>query len=95
MGMSPDEFAGMTLFDFDLKCEGFKRKIKNEESMFRKVAWFSMAPHLGKNAPSIERLWPMEGDGRTVLLTKKQMKANIAIYKARREALLQKTINPN
>jgi hypothetical protein len=95
MGMTPDDLATFTLFDFDLKCEGFKRKMKNEESMFRKVAWFSMAPHLGSNAPGIERLWPMEGDGRVTLLTKKQMETNIAIYKARRQALLEKTINPN
>jgi hypothetical protein len=92
MGLSPDDLAGLTLYDFDLKCEGFKRKMQVEESLFRKVAWFSMAPHLGKNSKGIDYFWPMDSDKSNSgeLFTKKQIEANLNAYRIFKKAELEK-----
>lgn len=95
MEMSPDDLAGLTMYDFELKCEGFGRKLKNEESLFRRVAWFAMAPHLGKNSKGIDYFWPMAGQKESgALFTKKQIEANLKAYRIFKARELEK-INLN
>lgn len=95
MGMSPHELSGYTLHDFSLKSEGFARKLKSEESLFRNVAWFSLAPHIGKNSRGIDYYWPMSGNREGALFTKKQIDANLKAYKEIRNKRLNAALNLN
>lgn len=52
----------MAIEDFILKAEGFRNKRVREERIYRRLAEFSIAPHLGKGSPSIMSMWPITDD---------------------------------
>lgn len=64
MGLSPEEFAGITPFYFNLKCEGFKDGQHRIEANFRKLAWITFAVNADPKAAkgmTIDSVWPVAG----------------------------------
>lgn len=62
MELSPREFYEMTIEDFILKAEGFRNARVREERIYRRLAEFTIAPHLEKGSPSIMSMWPITDD---------------------------------
>jgi len=92
LGMSVEELAGFTLYNFDLKCEGYKQKENKEESWFRNVALFSVAPHV-ESSGSLASLWRIGDEKDEPLISKKDMKRRLATYWKEKEKRLAKLIN--
>lgn len=64
MGLSPEEFAGITPFYFNLKCEGFKDGQHRIEANFRKLGWITFAVNADPGASkgmTIDSVWPIAG----------------------------------
>lgn len=64
MGLSPAEFAGITPFYFNLKCEGFKDGQHRIEANFRKLGWITFAVNADPKAAkgmTIDNVWPIAG----------------------------------
>lgn len=63
MGLSTEELAGLTPFQFMFKIEGYRKRQRTEENNFRRLAEFVIAPHRDpKSNLNIFDLWPIEGD---------------------------------
>jgi hypothetical protein len=64
MGLSPEEFAGITPFQFELKCKGFKDGQSRIETNFRKLGWITFAVNADPKAAkgmTIDSVWPIAG----------------------------------
>lgn len=64
MGLSPEELAGITPFQFELKCKGFKDGQSRIEVNFRKLAWITFAVNADPKAAkgmTIDSVWPIAG----------------------------------
>lgn len=61
MGLSPEQLAGLTPFQFELKCKGFKSLRIDEENQFRKLAYIIFClnadPKSSKDV-EIDDIWP-------------------------------------
>jgi len=62
MNLSPEDFYEMRIEDFILKTRGFQRARVREERLVRRLAEFTIAPHIAKGSPSIMALWPISLD---------------------------------
>jgi hypothetical protein len=94
LGLSVEELAGLTPCVFELKCEGYKMQSDHTENMFRKVAFFSMAPHLdSKNNVTPQSVWPMdidEGNKGRVFFSKRVQKQTLDNYAKIKQRRLEK-----
>lgn len=64
LGLSFDEFAGMTPYIFNLKCTGFRDKQYRIESNFRKLGWITFAVNADpakSKGMTIDNVWPVAG----------------------------------
>lgn len=61
LGLSPEQLAGLTPFQFEIKCRGFKAFRIDEENQFRKLAYIMFClnadPKASKNV-TIDDIWP-------------------------------------
>jgi len=61
LGLSPEQLAGLTPFQFELKCKGFKSLRIDEENQFRKLAYIIFClnadPKSSKNI-TMDDIWP-------------------------------------
>lgn len=94
LGLSVEELAGLTPFLFEMKCDGHKMQSDYTENMFRKVAYFAMAPHLdSKKNVTPQSVWPMDIDaenGKKLLFTKREIKKKLDKYTEFKQRMLQR-----
>lgn len=63
MGLSPSQLEEYTHGQFLLKAEGFQNVKDRQETIFRRMTGFIIAPHLSKKAKfKIETEWPILSD---------------------------------
>lgn len=96
LGLSVEELAGLTPFDFELKCNGFNVKQRREENLFRRVGFLSVVGHLDpKKHITIDKVWSLPGDENHTnvdYLDKVQMKKVLERYAQIRERRMAKEI---
>lgn len=62
MGLLPAQLAELTPFVFfEYKVKGFNELKREEEAIFRRLAYFTIAPH-AKEGFDITKQWKIEGD---------------------------------
>lgn len=74
MGLSFAELADMTPFLFDLKFTGWLDERKEDENMFRKMAFLMTSIGVGKDGMkgvTLDKLWPARGSGSAPVKKKK------------------------
>ena len=90
MGLSVEEFAGLTPFVFDLKYKGYKDLDYSHELRFRKLAYMIYAVNADPKAQklTLDDIWPMPGkrvNSSPRLFTKKQIDNLVERFLKRKE----------
>lgn len=98
LGLTVDQLASLTPFDFELKCAGYRQSKKIEESMHRKAAFVQIAMNLAKGHNPIHvlnELFPSiyEEHEPKKAMTRKQIQGTFARFNEIREKRLQGLIN--
>lgn len=61
LGLSPEELAGLTPFQFELKTKGYSTKRLKDEEIFRKLGWLTFAMNADPKASkgvTLDDIWP-------------------------------------
>lgn len=61
MGIPFGHIDDMNLYEFRLYQEGYRMRMKDQASLFRPVAYYSLiGPGNIKNAPTMDEFWPLD-----------------------------------
>lgn len=97
LGLSVEELAGLTPFNFEIKCAGYRYSKKIEESLIRKMTWLNVAMNLTSGNPSdiMNKYFPSmyDGEAQKPLFSKKQINATIKRYQQMKQLRLEKVVN--
>lgn len=81
MGLSPEQLAGLTPFQFEIKCKGYKALRIDDENRFRKLAYIHFCLNADpKNSKdiTIDDIWPNENSIKKALV--RNEKATSKVY---------------
>lgn len=98
LGLSVEELAGLTPFDFEIKCAGYRHSKKIEESLVRKMTWLNVAMNIANGNPTdiMNKYFPSiydDGEVEKPLFSKKQISATIKRYQEMKQLRLNKVVN--
>lgn len=98
LGLSVEELANLTPFDFELKCAGYRQAKKIEESLHRKAAFVEIVMNIAKGHNPmhvLNELFPSiyEEQETKKTMTRKQIQGTFARFNEIREKRLQGLIN--
>jgi hypothetical protein len=92
MGMTLEQYAATTEYQFMMKLKGFKEEAKRLQYNLRNVAFIVASPNL-KKGTTHEQIWPIDtiGTKQKPLFSKKQVSSMVRHFKKMRELRLSKS----